>query len=240
MHGNTPSRHPAHTRPRRTSDGVRAGRSSRSPAPAPGVSCPLPGGPQRTAVIIGQAVEVIRRADRLCAYLLRGRPQGPAKVIQTRRGQRFRRVSFRPGGGPPLLGRFAAMPPSVPLCVSPPWRLCTAFSFSGCNFTRLYFSFVLRLSCGVSCRLRLACVGVWRLPWPSVGRSRGGGACISCRRCSRLVASGGRRGGGPGPGVAGGGQGVFSVGRPIFSGAALIAPPGLLGGCVCLRQSRWW
>lgn len=81
-------------------------------------------------------------------------------------------------------------PPSGPLCVSPPWRLCTAFSFSGCNFTRLYFSFVLRPPCGVVCRLRLSCVGVWRSPWPSVGRSRGGGACISRRRCSRLGASG--------------------------------------------------
>lgn len=106
-------------------------------------------------------------------------------------GQRFRRVSFRPGGGPPLLGRFAAMPPpSAPHSVSPPWRLCAAFSFSGCNFTRIYFSFVLRLSCGVSCRPRLACVGVWRSPWPSAGRSRGGWACISGRRCSRLGASG--------------------------------------------------
>lgn len=133
----------------------------------------------------------MRCADRLCAYFLLGRSQGPAKVIHTRRRQRFRRVSFRPGGGPPLLGRFAAMPPpSAPLCVPPPWWLCTAFSFSGCNFTRLYFSFVLRLPCGIVRRLRLACVGVWRLPWPSAGRSRGGGACISSRRCARLGASG--------------------------------------------------
>ena len=117
-------------------------------------------------------------ADRLCAYFLRGRAESPAKVIHTRRGQCFRRVSFRPGGGSPLLGRFAAMPlSSVPLCVSPPWRLCAAFSFSWCKFTRLYFSFVLWLSCGVACRLRLACVGVWRPPWPSVGRSGTGGAC---------------------------------------------------------------
>ena len=145
MHGITPSRHPARTRPRRTSDEVRAGRSSRSPAPAPGVSCPLLCGPTRTVVIIGQAVEVMRRADHLCAYIFWGRAQGPTQVIHPRRLQRFRRVSFRPGGGPPLLGHFAAMPPpSVPLFVSPPWRLCSAFSFSGCNFTRLYFSFVLR------------------------------------------------------------------------------------------------
>lgn len=131
-------------------------------------------------------------ADRLCAYFLWGRAQGPAKVIHTRRRQRFRRVSFRPGGGSPLTGRFAAMPPpSVPLSVSPPWRLRAAFSFSWCNFTRLYFSFVLQLSCCVVCRLRLACVGVWRLPWPSVGRSGTGGACISSRRFSRLGASGG-------------------------------------------------
>lgn len=179
-------------------------------------------------------------ADRLCAYFLRGRAQSPAKVIQTRRGQRFRRVSFRPGGGPPLLGRFAAMPPpSVPLCVSPLWRLCAAFSFSGCNFTRLYFSFVLWLSCGVARRLRLACVGVWRSPWPSVGRSRGGGACISGRRCSRLGASGaavGRSGSRRGRRRSG------SVQRwpaDFFVGSSLIAPPGLPGGCVCLRQSRW-
>lgn len=133
----------------------------------------------------------MRRADRLCAYFLRGHSQGSAKVIHTRRGQRFRRVSFRPGGGPPLLGRFAALlPSSVPLCVPPPWRLCAAFSFSGCNFTRIYFSFVLWLSCGVACRLHLSCVGVWRSPCPSVGRSGGGGACISSRRCYRLRASG--------------------------------------------------
>lgn len=55
----------------------------------------------------------MRCADRLCSHLLRGRAQGPAKVIQSRRGQRFRRVSFRPGGGPPLLERFAALRPSL-------------------------------------------------------------------------------------------------------------------------------
>ena len=44
--------------------------------------------------------------------------------------------------------------------------------------------------------------------------------------------------GGPGPGMAGGGPGVSGVGRPIFSGAAMIAPPGLPGGGVCLSQSR--
>lgn len=147
---------------------------------------------------------------------------------------------FRPGGGSPLPGRFAVMlPPSVPLFVSPPWRLCAAFSFSGCNFTRLYFSFVLWPPCGVVCRPRLACVGVWRSPWPSVGRSRGGGACISGRRCSRLGASWAV-------------VGVVRVqawpeavracpawaGR-FFAGSALIAPPGLPGEGACLRQSRW-
>lgn len=57
-------------------------------------------------------------ADRLCAYFLRGRAESPAKVIHTRRRQRFRRVSFRPGGGSPLLGRFASMrrPPSLFAC----------------------------------------------------------------------------------------------------------------------------
>lgn len=125
---------------------------------------------------------------------------------------------FSPWWGSSPAGAFCChAPPSGPLCVSPPWRLCTAFSFSGCNFTRLYFSFVLWLSCGVVRRLRLACVGVWRFPWPSVGRSRGGWACISGRRCSRLGASGAAVGG-PGPGMAGGGPGVFGVGRPIFCG----------------------
>lgn len=187
MRGNTPSRHPAHTRQRRTSDGVRAARPSRSPAPDPGVSCPLLCGPLRTGVIIGPSVEVIRRADRLRSHLLRGRAQSPAQVIHTRRRQRFRRVSFRPGGGPPLPGRFAAMlPSSGPLCVSPPWRLCAAFSFSGCNFTRFYFSFVLRPPFACVWRLRPLRFRVWRSPWLSVGRSRGGGACISGRRCSRL------------------------------------------------------
>lgn len=180
----------------------------------------------------------MRRADRLRHHFLRGHSQGSAKVIHTRRRQRFRRVSFRPGGGPPLLGRFAAMPPpSVPLFVSPPWRLCAAFSFSGCKFTRLYFSFVLRHSCGVACRLRLACVGVWRLPWPSVGRSCTGWACISSRRCSGLVALGAA--------VAVRVQAWPEAVRVcpawagrFFAGVALIAPPGLPGGCVCLRQSR--
>lgn len=162
--------------------------------------------------------EVMRCADRLCSHLFFGRSQGPAKVIQSRRGQRFRRVFFSPWWGFSPAGAFCChAPPSGPLCVSPPWRLCAAFSFSGCNFTRLYFSFVLWLSCGVACRLRLACVGVWRFPWPSVGRSRGGWACISGRRCSRLGASGAAVGG-PGPGMAGGGPGVFGVGRPIFCG----------------------
>ena len=131
------------------------------------------------------------------------------------------------------------LPPAGPVCVSPPWRLCAAFSFSGCNFTRIYFSFALRPSCACVWRLRPIRFRVWRLPWPSVGRSRGGGACISGRRCSGLGASGGRRVGGPGPGMAGGSQSVSGVGRPIFAGAALIAPPGLPGEGVCLRQSRW-
>ena len=241
MRGSTPSRHPAHTRQRRTSDGVRAGRSSRSSAPAPGVSCPLLCGPPRAGVIIGPAVEVMRCADHLCAYFLRGRSQGPAKVIHTRRRQRFRRVSFRPGGGSPLLGRFAAMlPPYVPLRVSPPWRLCAAFSFSGCKFTRLYFSFVLWLPCGVVRRLRLACVGVWRLPWPSAGRSRGGGALAYPAAGAPVWGLLGPSWGWPGSrhgrrrsGCAWRGQADF-LRRP-----PLIAPPGFPGGCACLRQSRW-
>lgn len=132
--------------------------------------------------------------------------------------------------------RRSGMPIAAPYCS--PCRVCAAFSFSWCNFTLLYFSFVLWLSCGVVCRLRLACVGVWRLPWPSVGRSCGGGACISGRRCSRLWASGAV-------------VGVVRVqawpeavracsawsGR-FFAGSALIAPPGLPGEGACLRQSR--
>lgn len=98
---------------------------------------------------------------------------------------------FSPWWGFSPAGAFCChVPPSVPLCVSPPWRLCAAFSFSGCNFTRLYFSFVLRPSCAYVWRLRPLRFRAWRFPWPSVGRSRGGGACISGRRCSRLGASG--------------------------------------------------
>lgn len=179
-------------------------------------------------------------ADRLCAYFLCGRAQGPAKVIHTRRGQRFRRVFFSPWWGSSPAGAFCChVPPSVPLCVSPPWRLCAAFSFSGCNFTRLYFSFVLRPSCAYVWRLRPLRFRAWRFPWPSVGRSRGGGACISGRRCSRLGASGAAvevvqvqawpeafR-------ACSAGAGRF------FRGSALIAPPGLPGEGACLRQSRW-
>lgn len=118
--------------------------------------------------------------------------------------------------GSPLLGRFAALlPPSAPLCASPPWRPCTAFSFSGCNFTRFYFSLVLRPSCACVLRLRPLRFRVWRFPWPSLGRSGGGGACISGRQRSRLGASGAAVAE-PDPGMAGGGPGVFSVGRPIF------------------------
>lgn len=84
--------------------------------------------------------------------------------------------------------RRSGMPIAAPYCS--PCRVRAAFSFTGCNFTRLYFSFVLRPPRGVVCRLRLACVGVWRLPWPSVGRSGTGWACISSRRFSRLGASG--------------------------------------------------
>lgn len=109
----------------------------------------------------------MRCADRLCNYLLRGRAQGPTKVIQTRRGQCFRRVSFRPGGGPPLLGRFAAMPPpSVPLCVSPPWRLCAAFSSSWCKISP---GFIFLSSCGFPVALYAVSVS---LAW-AYGVSRG-------------------------------------------------------------------
>lgn len=187
MRGSTPSQRPAPARQRRTSGGVSLARPSRSAAPAPGVSCPLPCGHLLIGVIIGYIAEVMRCADRLCSHFLRGCSQSPAKVIQTRRGQRFRRVFFSPWWGPPLPGRFAALlPSSGPLCVSPPWWLCAAFSFSGCKFTRLYFSFVLRLSCACVWRLRPLRFRVWRFPWPSAGRSRGGGACISGRQCSRL------------------------------------------------------
>lgn len=218
MHVSTPSRHPAHTRQRRTSDGVRAARPSRSPAPAPGVSCPLPGGPQRTVVIIGPAVEVIRRADRLCAYLLRGRPQGPAKVIQTRRGQRSGGFSFRPGGGPPLLGRFAAMcrPPSLFAC-----RLrggsVLHFLFPGV----ISPGFIFLSSCGFPVALRAVSVS---LAWV-YGVPRGPLWAVPVAVGLAYPAAGapvwgllGPSWGVPGPGMAGGGQSVFSVGRPIFCG----------------------
>lgn len=230
MRGSTPLQRPAPARQRRRSGGVSLARPSRSAAPAPGVSCPLPCGPLLTGVIIVYIAEVMRNADRLYAHLLRGRAQGPAKVIQSRRGQCFRRDSFRPGGGPPLPGRFAALlPSSGPLCVSPPWRLCAAFSFSGCNFTRLYFSFVLRPSCACVRRLRSLRCRVWRFPWLSVGRSRGGGACISFRQCSRLGASGAA------VGRSGSRRGRRRSGRvrrgpaDFFRRSALIAPPGLPG-----------
>lgn len=109
----------------------------------------------------------MRCADRLCSHFLRGCSQSPARVNQSRRGQRFRRVFFSPWWGSPLLGRFAALlPSSGTLCVSPLWRLCTAFSFSGCNFTRLYFSFVLRFPCACAWRLRpsVSVYGVSRGP----------------------------------------------------------------------------
>ena len=230
MRGSTPSQRPAPARQRRTSGGVSLARPSRSADPAPGVSCPLPCGHLLIGVIIGYIAEVMRCADRLCSHLFRGRSQGPAKVIQSRRGQRFRRVFFSPWWGPPLLGRFAALlPSSGPLCVSPPWRLCAAFSFSWCKFTRLYFSFALRPSCACVWRLRPLRFRVWRFPWPSVGRSRGGWACISCRRCSRLGAFWDRRG----PVRVQAWPEAFRAcsawaGR-FFRGSALIAPPGLPG-----------
>lgn len=137
-----------------------------------------------------------------------------------------------------VLPCWGVLPPSGPLCVSPPWRLCAAFSFSGCNFTRLYFSFALWLSCGVVRRLRLACVGVWRFPWPSVGRSRGGGACISCRRCSRLRASGAVMGAVRVQAWPEAVRACLAWDGRFFAEASLIAPPGLPGEGVCLRQSR--
>lgn len=108
----------------------------------------------------------MRCADRLCAYFLRGRSQGPAKVIHTRRRQRFRRVSFRPGGGPPLLGRFAAMrrPPSLFSC-----RLrggsVLHFLFPGVNSP----GFIFLSSCGFPVALRAVSVS---LAW-AYGVSRG-------------------------------------------------------------------
>lgn len=181
----------------------------------------------------------MRCADRLRSHILLGRAQGPAKVIQSRRGQRFRRVSFRPGGGPPLLGRFAAMrrPPAVFAC-----RLRGAsvlhFLFPGV----ISPGFIFLSSCGLPAALRAVSVSLalvysvprgplWAVPvavglaYPPAG--------------APVWGFWGRRGGGPDPGMAGGGPGVSGVGRPIFVGSSLIAPPGLPGGCVCLRQSRW-
>lgn len=214
------------------------------PAPYPLDSAILrPVGPGAADVLPLQLVrEVMRCADRLRSHLLRGRSQGPAKVIQSRRGQRFRRVFFSPWWGPPLPGRFAALlPSSGPLCASPPWRLCAAFSFSGCKFTRLYFSFVLRLPCACAWRLRpsVSVYGVsrgplWAVPvavglaypaadapaWGLLGRRGRSGSRRGRRRAGRVRQ----------------GQADF------FRGSSLIAPPGLPGVCLpapkSLRQSR--
>lgn len=230
MRGSTPSRHPAHTRPRRTSDGVRAGRSSRSSAPAPGVSCPLLCGPPRAGVIIGYIAEVMRCADRIRHYLLRGRGPGPAKVIQSRRGQRFRRVSFRPGGGPPLPGRFAAMrrPPALFAC-----RLrggsVLHFLFPGV----ISPGFIFLSSCGFPAALYAVSVS---LAW-AYGVSRGPLRAVPVAVGLAYPAAGAPVWGllvpswaGPGPGVAGGGPGVFGVGRPIFCGGLPDRSAGASGG----------
>lgn len=118
MRGSTPSQRPAPARQRRRSGGVSLARPSRSAAPAPGVSCPLPCGPLLTGVIIVYIAEVMRCADRLRSHLLRGRAQGPAKVIQSRRGQRFRRVFFSPWWGLPCWGVLLSRcrPPALFAC----------------------------------------------------------------------------------------------------------------------------
>lgn len=131
MRGSTPLQPPAPARQRRRSGGVSLARPSRSAAPAPGVSCPLPCGPLLTGVIIVYIAEVMRNADRLCSYLFRGRSQGPAKVIQSRRGQRFRRVFFSPWWGSSPAGAFccpaAVLRPS--LRVASVAALCCIFFF---------------------------------------------------------------------------------------------------------------
>lgn len=66
----------------------------------------------------GACWEVMRCADRLCSHLFWGRSQGPAKVIQSRRGQRFRRVFFSPWWGSSPAGAFCR-PPALFAC-----RLC--------------------------------------------------------------------------------------------------------------------
>ena len=154
----------------------------------------------------------------------------PCLSNSTRRGQRFRRDFLFALVGSSPAGAFAALlPHCVRLCVSPPWWLCAAFSFSRCKFTRLYFSFVLRPSCTcVRCLRSLRC-RAWRFPWPSAGRSRGGGGCISCRRCSRLRASGAA------VGRSGSRRGRRRSGRvrrgpaDFFRWSALPAPPRLPG-----------
>lgn len=142
-------------------------------------------------------------------------------------------------GGPPLPGRFAAMcrPPSLFAC-----RLrggsVLHFLFPGLISPGLIFlsSCARPEACGPSPSLLLVHIAfpvalcgpfLWRwglhirppvLPsggfWGRRGAFRVQAWPEAVRACSAWA------------------------GR-FFAGAALIAPPGLPGGCVCLRQSRW-
>lgn len=168
----------------------------------------------------------MRRADRLCAYFLRGRSQSPAKVIQTRRGQRFRRVFFSPWWGFSPAGAFCR-PPTLFAC-----RLrggsVLHFLFP-CGITP---GFIFLSSCGFPAAL---CAVSVSLAW-AYGVSRGGWACISGRQRSRLGASGAA------VGRSGSRRGRRRSGRvrqgqaDFLRGSALIAPPGLPG--VCLPASK--
>lgn len=227
MRGSTPSQRPAPARQRRTSGGVSLARPSRSADPAPGVSCPLPCGLLLIGVIIGYIAEVMRCADRLCSHFLRGRSQGPAKVIQSRRGQRFRRVFFSPWWGLPCWGVL------LPCCRPPALFACRLrggsvlhFLFPGVNSPGFIFlSSCARpaLVCGV-CVPSVSVYGVSRGPlWAvpvAVGLAYPAANAPAWGFLGRRGRSGSRRGRRR-PGRVQRGQADF------FRGSALIAPPRL-------------
>lgn len=155
----------------------------------------------------------MRCADRLCSHLFLGRSQGPAKVIQSRRGQRFRRVFFSPWWGSSPAGAFCR-PPALFAC-----RLrggsVLHFLFPGV----ISPGFIFLSSCGFPAAL---CAVSVSLAW-AYGVPRGplwavpvaAGLAYPAANAPVWVLRGAVVGG-PGPGVAGGVPGVFGRGRPIF------------------------
>lgn len=157
----------------------------------------------------------MRCADRLCAHLLRGRAQGPAKVIQSRRGQRFRRDCFSPWWGSSPAGAFCR-PPALFAC-----RLCGGsvlhFLFPGVNSP----GFIFLSPCGFPAALCAVSVSLAWAYGVSRGPLRAVPVAVGLAYPAANAPACGLRGppwAGPGPGVAGGVPGVFGVGRPIFCG----------------------